>query len=250
MLHVLRPLASKITRNKLLSRQTRRTQSSDNGITQTSDRFRLKNAPSEAASNKLFQDLNSTGIASMDILHEEDRIYLAEVAKCLPFRDVDAYAGPYQVEQDFKFFDKDHVLDNGHPFMVLKRHYEAWINELFLTRNQYAFQTPFSINEITVNKYHPQSRGIGAHRDHARYLNLVSIFVLEGQGRFFVCSDRNKSNAFEITAPAGSVTLMRAPGLFNFTAHDRPYHYLSYVTSTRVALIMRQDSKYGAEYEK
>jgi hypothetical protein len=154
-------------------------ESSDNGITQTSDRFRLKKAPSEA-SNKLFQDLNSTGIASMDILHEEDRISLAEVAKCLPFRDVDAYAGPYQVEQDFKFFDKDHVLDNGHPFMVLKRHYEAWINELFLTRNQYAFQTPFSINEITVNKYHPQSRGIGAHRDHARYLNLVSIFVLEG----------------------------------------------------------------------
>lgn len=102
------------------------------------------------------------------------------MTKLLPFRDVDPYAGPHKVEQDFKFFDKNHVHDADHPFMLLKNQYEAWINKLFLTRDPHSFKIPFSINEITVNQYQPQSRGIGAHRDHARYLNLVSIFVLEG----------------------------------------------------------------------
>ncbi len=136
--------------------------------------------PSAEESEMLFEGLHTTGITSIRILNEENRGYLAEVAKSLQYREVDSYAGPHKVEQDFKFFDKDHVLDNDHPFMILKARYEAWINSLFLSRNPQSFATPFSINEITVNKYHPQSRGIGAHRDHARYLNLVSIFVLEG----------------------------------------------------------------------
>lgn len=148
-------------------------------LLESSCAFRL-NSPSSGAGDNLFTDLNTTGIASFNILREEDRIHLSGVAKSLSYREVDAYAGPHKVEQDFKFFDKNNALDNDHPFMELKRHYEAWINQLFLSYNQLSFQTPFSINEITVNKYHPQSRGIGPHKDHARYLNLVSIFVLEG----------------------------------------------------------------------
>jgi alkylated DNA repair dioxygenase AlkB len=96
-----------------------------------------------------------------------------------------------------------------------------------------------SLNDLVVQRYAAGSRGITPHRDHVRYRNLVAIVTLAGQARFFVCRERSGTDAREVAIPPGSLLLMRAPGFAGRS--DRPFHFLSDVTSTRVCVGIRHD---------
>jgi hypothetical protein len=95
------------------------------------------------------------------------------------------------------------------------------------------------LNDLVVQRYATGSRGISAHRDHVRYRDLVAIVTLAGQARFFVCRERSGIDAREVPIPPGSLLLMRAPGFAGRS--DRPFHFLSDVTSTRVCVGIRHD---------
>ena len=95
------------------------------------------------------------------------------------------------------------------------------------------------LNDLVVQRYAAGSRGITPHRDHVRYRNLVAIVTLAGQARFFVCRERSGTDAREVAIPPGSLLLMRAPGFAGRS--DRPFHFLSDVTSTRVCVGIRHD---------
>lgn len=102
---------------------------------------------------------------------------------------------------------------------------------------------PVSFNEAVVQRYAPSDCGISPHRDHVRYVNLVGILVIDGEGDFFVCDDRTGQGATKIPAPPGSFLLMRAPG-FDGSRYC-PFHTLGAVHTPRLIVGYRQDTRPG-----
>ena len=78
-------------------------------------------------------------------------------------------------------------------------------------------------NEAGVGLYRPGSVGITAHLDGRWYRRLVAVFTLIGSARFEVRASRTGDIVEAWVARAGSVTLMRGPGLSG-AADGRPFH--------------------------
>ena len=102
---------------------------------------------------------------------------------------------------------------------------------------------PIRLNDLVVQRYPPGSFGITAHRDHVRYTGLVALILLSGDGRFFVSETRSGEGSREIPWRPGELLLMRALGFSG--RHDRPFHYLSDITSERYSLGLRHDTQPG-----
>ncbi|MGH2636634.1 MAG: hypothetical protein ACRDHU_10900 [Actinomycetota bacterium] len=78
-------------------------------------------------------------------------------------------------------------------------------------------------NEAGIGVYRPGSVGITAHLDGRWYRRLVAVFTLTGSARFEIRSDREGELLETWRAGAGSLALMRGPGLAG--ARDgRPFH--------------------------
>ena len=78
-------------------------------------------------------------------------------------------------------------------------------------------------NEAGIGLYRPGSVGITAHLDGRWYRRLVAVFTLIGSARFEVRASRTGEIREAWVARAGSVTLMRAPGLSG-AVDGRPFH--------------------------
>ncbi len=78
-------------------------------------------------------------------------------------------------------------------------------------------------DEVTVQRYAPGGSGISVHRDGKRHRHLVAILTLEGSARLRLCSDREGTTIQAWDADAGSLVLLRGPGLAG-TEDDRPLH--------------------------
>ena len=95
------------------------------------------------------------------------------------------------------------------------------------------------LNDLVLQRYPPGARGITPHRDHVRYVGLVVIVQLSGDGRFGLCADRSGAGARVLAAGPGDGILMRAPGFHG--RKDRPFHFLDGITVERYSLGMRYD---------
>ncbi len=78
-------------------------------------------------------------------------------------------------------------------------------------------------DEVTIQRYAPGSAGISTHRDGRRHAYLVAIVTLEGSALLRQCSDRAGTTVQAWDAGAGSVVLLRGPGLGG-VEDDRPLH--------------------------
>ena len=94
-------------------------------------------------------------------------------------------------------------------------------------------------NSVGIHRYKKDSLGLTPHLDHTWYINLISVFVLEGKAPFYVCSDREKTNSVELESSPGSLILLRAPRSKDEEKY-RPMHYLDRVVEERYAVIIRQ----------
>ena len=95
------------------------------------------------------------------------------------------------------------------------------------------------LNDLVLQRYPPGARGITPHRDHVRYVGLVVIVQMSGDGRFGLCNDRSGAGARVLDAGPGDGILMRAPGFSG--AKHRPFHFLDGITVERYSLGMRSD---------
>ena len=68
-------------------------------------------------------------------------------------------------------------------------------------------------DEVTVQRYAPGSSGISTHLDGRRHRYLVAILTLEGSATLRHCTDREGTTAQAWEADAGSLVLLRGPGL-------------------------------------
>jgi hypothetical protein len=78
-------------------------------------------------------------------------------------------------------------------------------------------------DEVTVQRYAPGSTGISAHLDGRRHRHLVAILTLEGTATLRHCTDRDGTTAQAWDADAGSLVLLRGPGLGGIE-DGRPLH--------------------------
>jgi len=78
-------------------------------------------------------------------------------------------------------------------------------------------------NEAGAARYHPGSVGVTSHMDGRWYRRLVAVFTVAGSARFEVRGSREGDVLERWNAAAGSVTLMRGPGLGG-VRDGRPYH--------------------------
>ncbi len=95
------------------------------------------------------------------------------------------------------------------------------------------------LNDLVLQRYPPGARGITPHRDHVRYVGLVAIVQLSGDGRFGLCDDRSGAGDRVLDAGPGDGILMRAPGFGG--SKQRPFHFLDGITVERYSLGIRSD---------
>jgi hypothetical protein len=175
---------------------------------------------------------------SLPFLGDGVRQALVEHAGHLPYRRARPMIGEGEraVRQDFELCMS---IATGSPFHALAADLERRVARALDRLALPPLAAPPRFNDLVVQRYDPGSRGISPHRDHLRYRELVAIVNLAGRARFFLCADRSGRDAHEVPIPPGSLLLMRAPG---FDGHsDRPFHMLSEVTETRIALGLRHD---------
>ncbi len=101
------------------------------------------------------------------------------------------------------------------------------------------------LNDLVLQRYPPGARGITPHRDHVRYVGLVAIVQLSGDGHFGLCTDRGGADSRVLEAGPGDGILMRAPGFGG--ARHRPFHFLDGITVERYSLGMRCDRTKDAD---
>lgn len=141
------------------------------------------------------------------------------------------------VRQDFDLCDE---VPTKSAFRNCTAVLERCLNEALSLMAPCPLVPPLMLNDLIVQRYHPGSHGITPHRDHVRYRGLIVLLVLCGHGRYYVCADRAGNNAREIIAPPGHIILMRAPDFASRS--DRPFHFLTDVTSERFSFGIRHDS--------
>ena len=187
-------------------------------------------------------------IAALDRVAREDAavVPLLAPAACRPYIDSGADLsfrnarpvigeGERAVHQDF---DICLSIPRPHPLWQLTDAVERLIAAALGTMGAPPLDD-LPLNDLVLQRYPPGARGITPHRDHVRYVGLVAIVQLSGDGRFGLCDERSGAGARELAAGPGDAILMRAPG---FAGHKgRPFHFLDRITSERYSLGMRCD---------
>jgi hypothetical protein len=169
------------------------------------------------------------------ILRDEVRRRLLEEVRAFPFIAAPAIVKPYGVRQHYAAVTS-FPPDSG--FRALREAFQALLENRLALLPAYPFATPLCFNGGALHRYPPGPLGISPHRDSARSLNLIAIFVLEGKGRFFVCQDRDGRNAVDLPNAPGDLILLRAPGFMG--ADVRPFHGVADIAEQRTTFALRQ----------
>ena len=184
--------------------------------------------------------LEAEDAASLELLDPVACAFLADAARALDMRDGLPVIGE-GADAVFQDFRLTAAIPDDHPVRDLTRRVGALTNRALDLMDPRPLPGRFAINDLIVQLYPKGSAGITAHRDHLRYTGLVLIVVVEGDGRFLVSSDRAGSDAREVAAAAGRMTVMRAPGFGG--RRDRPFHAVTDVRGPRICIGLRHDSR-------
>ena len=171
-------------------------------------------------------------------LTAEYRVWLLEEARAARFRGARPIVGRGErlvrqrmgVHNDF---------GPGSRFRDLAGHYQAAWDGWLASMASCPFESRLVFNDLMLQVYEPGETGITPHMDRTAYRNLICLFVLEGRGRFGVCTDRSGSGARIIAHEPGDVVLTRAPG-FRGSGH-RPFHFVDRITERRYVFGLRHE---------
>ncbi len=159
----------------------------------------------------------------------------AEVSRG-PFEPLQAYEG--RARQQGELFHL-HGDASGYPQVQrLRDDLVAGIREHASTADGLGEWQP---NEVHVQRYPAGALGITPHLDLKRYRLLVAIFTVSGSAPFALCADREGTALSRWEAAAGSLVLLRGPGLGG-VEDGRPLHAVSGPeVGHRVSLTLRMN---------
>lgn len=102
------------------------------------------------------------------------------------------------------------------------------------------FFPKLNFDSVYLQRYQRNSRGVSAHKDHKRYINLICIFSLGADSRFLLYNSNGSAKGMD--ASHGSLIMLRAPG-FPFSGASRPLHSLEGPKENiRYSISLRQTS--------
>ncbi|HKS53363.1 MAG TPA: hypothetical protein VJS67_15970 [Pseudonocardiaceae bacterium] len=98
-------------------------------------------------------------------------------------------------------------------------------------------------NEVAVQRYQSESLGITPHRDQRRFAALVAVVTVAGSAPFTLCRNRAGDPIWTWQADAGSLVLLRGPGLAG-DPDGRPMHAVGTPTgaTARTSIGIRMDT--------
>ncbi len=186
-------------------------------------------------SDQLIETIKKDGVAKLHLLSKNTLSRIKEELTNLPFHNAETYSGPYDIEQNFSYFrdfSKESIL------WKLSGELEQLLTKTNSTHPN-LFSTPLSFNEISAQVYPIHLTGISPHKDESRFKNIIIICVIEGEGEFYVTSNREGDDKNIVTTKPGDILFMRAPG-FNHE-NIRPVHGVQNITEERISLTLRQE---------
>lgn len=188
------------------------------------------------------RDTASNGFAHVDGLVEPPLLRaLARELDAGPLRRMTGTFGKAGVRMEIDGFDLVAPFDD---FPALAELADAFEKRVQRDGDGIRGLRTWSPNEAGASRYHPGSVGVTAHMDGRWYRRLVVVFTVAGSARFEVRASREGGVLERWNASAGSVTLMRGPGLAG--ARDgRPYHAVHgprHGVRWSLALRMRSDA--------
>lgn len=175
---------------------------------------------------------------ALPCLDDEERNTLVTLVDSLQYRPARSVTGMASapVYQDFELC---YDVPPAHRLWLFAHNAGARlvnaIEETGLAPNELELE----FNDLIVQRYPPGCQGITPHRDHKRYRIVVAIFILSGDGSFYISQNRKSNSGHTIPADPGDLLLMRAPGLA--AEKPGPLHYVNGVTHTRRTIGLRYD---------
>ena len=192
-----------------------------------------------------FQTLSQDGVlaTSVPFFSPDDINHLIRHCIKLPMRQAKPRVGAAgrEVIQDF---DICFPAPRERALAQLADLLEATIAEA-----QHRAETPFikeafTLNDVAVQHYPPQSKGIGIHMDSLRYRGVVFIITLAGESTLSTCQDRDGNGATQINDQPGQLAVLSAPGFCGREGEgSRPLHYVHDVTAGRLSIGLRHDTR-------
>lgn len=194
----------------------------------------------DAALARQLQQLRTRAAVSLPILHGPVLERLTGAAEQLPYRDAVRESGKpgAAVYQGFGYCD---AVPCAHPLRWLGAWFEARLRRALAGLASPPLAADFAINDVVCQRYRPGDLGITPHRDHIAYTGLVTLVVLGGRGRYFVCADRSGRDRQEIPAAPGRAILM--PGSGYAGRRDRPFHMVAEISARRHSVGLRHDKR-------
>jgi hypothetical protein len=186
--------------------------------------------------------LDNEGAQMFRLLSEEEADHLSTLVRHYPYDERSPTYGPRQVFQRFHACEEEHI-----PKQSIVRDISfalgGWIGEeltMFCDRRDlpFPFLTPLGLNDHLLLWYPEGDIGLGAHRDHSKYRNLIVSLTLCGTSRFNLHEHPEAEPYRSFLVTPGCAVFMCAPG---FKGRDiRPYHSITDVSEERIALILKQ----------
>jgi hypothetical protein len=181
----------------------------------------MTNALTRRSLRSALRDAASNGFA-----HAEDVVEpvllraLSRELEAGPLRRMAGTFGKAGVRMEIDGFDVEAPFDG---FPVLSELAAAFGTRVRRDGDGIRGLRSWSPNEAGAARYHPGSVGVTSHMDGRWYRRLVAVFTIAGSAPFEVRASREGEVLERWNAAAGSVTLMRGPGLAG-VRDGRPYH--------------------------
>lgn len=187
---------------------------------------------------EVLEALARRGALAVPILGDEFRASLLDAARASLWRSARTLVGKGErlVQQRMEVCD---TFPDDSVFHTLTTEFQALWDDYLADASQSPFEGRLVFNDLMLQRYTVGEVGITPHVDRTAYRNIVCLFILEGEGRFYVCDDRAGHGSREISHAAGDVLLMRAPGFRGSV--ERPFHFVRDIQSPRYVFGLRQE---------
>jgi len=155
------------------------------------------------------------------------------------FIEVPRYEGTAEQEMETLYLDKTPQSQLSIESLPIINKFITEYQEIYKKIAKEAKFNESDFNKIGFHRYPKGSLGITPHQDYESHINLISIFNLIGDAKFYYCEDKDKTNSQETDISPGSLTLLRAPRNKNEEQY-RPYHYIEPMKNERLSLNVRK----------
>ncbi len=190
----------------------------------------------------LVECLDRDGACSLPLLNRElcEKMTVEAEKYSTDFKTAESEYGKNKVKQRFVYF-------RGYPkeslLWKISKDLSETLNDGIRKLPQLPFESPITFTEVSAQRYEKGELGITPHRDEKFYRNIVVVCVVDGEGDFYLTTDRVSGIETSIPAKVGDVIFMKAPGFKD--CNRGPLHAVRNISSRRLSITYRQEENPG-----